>query len=99
MELIKLEQFIEEYWKNPEYEELTFAFGEEVVITKGMLNDAHIHLRFAKSSYFPKVWGEIRDDYTNFIVGIQFRFNEVKILDMGKTVFHIKIDLPEEEYL
>ena len=99
METIKLEDFIIKYWNNPEYEANTFAFGENVVVNKSMLEDDHIHINFVKSYNLPQVWGEVRDDYTHLMIGIQFNFKEVKIFDMGETVFHFKIDLPEEEYL
>ena len=99
METIKLEDFILKYWNNPEYETNTFAFGEETVVNKSMLKDSNIHINFVKSMHLPLVWGEIREDKTRFLIGVQFRFREVKILDMGEAIFHFKIDLPEEEYL
>ena len=99
MELIKLEDFIEQYWNNEEYGVNTFAFGEDVVVNKNMLSDNNIFIKFVKSEYLPKIWGEVRDLKYGFCIGLQFRFNEVKILDMGETIRHFKIDLPEEEVL
>lgn len=98
MELIKLEDFIEKYWNNPEYETNTFIF-DEVVVTKSLLENSHIHINFVKSIHLPQVWGEVRDDYAHLMIGIQFNFKEVKIFDAGEKIFHFKIDLPEEEYL
>ena len=97
MEVIKLEEFIEKYWDNPEYETNTFAFGENVVAMKSMLKESNTRIKFTKSQYFPQIWGEIRENQYGFCVGVQFRFNEVRILDMGELIAEIKIDLPEEE--
>ena len=99
MVLIKLEDFIEKYWNNPEYENNTFAFGENVVAMRSMLNESNTKIRFTKSPYFPQIWGEIRENRYGLCVGVQFRFNEVRILDMGESIKELKIDLPEEEIL
>ena len=98
METIKLEDFIKEYWKNEDYKEYTFVFGNTIA-NRDMLDSCNMYIQFEKSKYFPKVWGEVREREYGFYVGVQFDFTEVRILESGNLVFHLKIDLPEEEVL
>ena len=96
MELVSLNEFIEKYWNNEDYKDYTFVFGNTIA-NRDMLEHTKMYIHFIESEYFPKVWGELREKTNGYCVGLQFDFTEVKILEVGTLVFHLKIEVPDKE--
>lgn len=99
MENISLKEFVEKYWNNKDYEDITFIFqenntGGSVVTTPNLFKSNNLDIEF--STFRERLWGEVRNKDSNYM-GIQFSFNTVAIYDFGICKIELKVLAPEEE--
>ena len=100
METIKLEEFIEKYWNNKKYENMSFIFteggsGARTITTPYLLKDIN-GLKLEFDITFSKAWGEVRNKDSRYL-GIQFSFNTVFIYEFEACNIELEIELPKEE--
>ena len=100
MEKISLKEFIEKYWNNKKYEDMSFIFkegenGARIITTPYLFKNANeLNLEFDIT--FSKVWGEVKNKDSKYM-GLQFSFITVSIYEFEKCNIDLEIEIPQEE--